>query len=175
VSSARPLIPVHPGLFIVPGTRGQDGLIDAADYEAVAPFNWCAVRPGKAARVVYLQRRGRGADGRSTIIRLHSVVAARMGLDPSKEVDHKNRRGYDCRRSNLREATHGQNAQNAPVHATNKSGFNGVCRAGNSTKWRAYIKRDGRQVNLGQFDSLEDAVAARRRAALETYGEFGRP
>ena len=39
-------------------------------------------------------------------------------------------------------------------------------------KYRAYINNNRKQINLGIFDTLEDAAKARRIASIQLYGEF---
>ncbi|KYC94351.1 hypothetical protein B4102_0211 [Heyndrickxia sporothermodurans] len=34
----------------------------------------------------------------------------------------------------------------------------------NRNKWKAYIGFKGKQINLGHFDDLQDAIAARKEA-----------
>ena len=48
----------------------------------------------------------------------------------------------------------------------------GVSRA--RGRWRARIKTYGREVELGRFDTKEEAHAAYCRAATEYFGEFAR-
>jgi hypothetical protein len=39
-------------------------------------------------------------------------------------------------------------------------------------KWRAYIKFNGKEMHLGLFDNLEDAIQARQNKAQELFGEY---
>jgi hypothetical protein len=88
------------------------------------------------------------------------------------EVDHVNHDGTDNRKSNLREATHLENARNHKLYARNKSGVNGVHWHKGAHKWQAYVTHNKKQVHLGLFTSLHAAIAARRAAEVEYYGEF---
>lgn len=45
-----------------------------------------------------------------------------------------------------------------------KSGVKGVSWSESRQKWMAYIRRDGRMVNLGRFASIEEAIKARKEA-----------
>ena len=50
------------------------------------------------------------------------------------------------------------------LHKANKTGFRGVSIRG--TRYRADISEDGVQYNLGTFDTMQEAIAARIKAEL---------
>ena len=50
------------------------------------------------------------------------------------------------------------------IQKNNQSGHTGVCFKTRRSEFNAYIKIWGRNVDLGRFKSLEEAVAARRAA-----------
>jgi len=101
---------------------------------------------------------------------LHVVIGLRMGHDPSKTTDHKDRNTYNCQRSNLREATRQQQSSNRDKPKSNSSGFKGVDYY--KGRWRARIRRGKVCNHLGYFDSSEDAARAYDRAATRLFGEF---
>lgn len=80
-------------------------------------------------------------------------------------IDHINGDKQDNRLSNLRLSDSLQNMRNRGKNKNNSSGYNGVYL--NGSKYRARIKINGKLINLGTFDSIEDAVNARVRANLE--------
>lgn len=47
---------------------------------------------------------------------------------------------------------------------TNKSGATGIIWRKDNKKWRAYITVNRKRINLGSFESKEDAVNARQEA-----------
>lgn len=51
----------------------------------------------------------------------------------------------------------------ASLHKGNKSGVKGVRYNEQRKKWTAHIGFQGKQINLGYFDSKEDAITARKR------------
>lgn len=59
-------------------------------------------------------------------------------------------------------------ALKAKIHAGNKSGYKGIAWMSQRGKWRAYIGYKGKQISLGYFDNIEDAITA-RAAAEEKY------
>lgn len=89
-------------------------------------------------------------------------------------VDHINGDRHDDRWSNLRLATPAENARNRGFCRRNTSGKVGVRLIMQQGKWGASIGFDGRVINLGRYDSLDEAIAARRAAEIVYYGEFAR-
>lgn len=111
------------------------------------------------------------------IVRLHRVI---LGAPKGVEVDHINGDGLDCRRENLRLATHLQNGKNRRPSVNNTSGFKGVCRNRRNVRkvWRAEIwtggRRNGRHIFLGCFETAEAAARAYDEAAIRLHGRFAR-
>lgn len=89
------------------------------------------------------------------------------GLWPKSEIDHANRRPWDNRIANLREATRAQNCYNTRYYDGKGASF---CKG--RGKWRAYIRVNGRQKHLGHFRTRAEAVEAYRSAAIIYHGEF---
>jgi hypothetical protein len=103
----------------------------------------------------------------------HRVIwAMTHGRDPSEDIDHSNGDRGDNRLSNLREATRSENLCNRPTPPANTSGHKGVFLDKRTGKWRAHIKKNRVMQNLGSFDRLEDALAARHSAVLRLHGDF---
>lgn len=167
----RPVIPhpFDPSLCLVPLTRGHYATISAVDAGAVGQFNWCVLSLPQAT---YAQRNRRLLDGRKSPQTLHRFIGELMGLSLSNDVDHENRNGLDCRRSNLRDATRTQNLCNTKLRSDSSSGVKGVCWDRRSGKWLARIQRDGRCRNLGYFPDIESAAEARMEAARQLHGAF---
>ena len=86
-------------------------------------------------------------------------------------VDHINGVRTDNRISNLREVTQSQNRMNARRRSDNTSGFTGVKWKSNHGKWCAEIKVNGRIITIGYFDDQQSALAARRDAEVQHFGE----
>jgi hypothetical protein len=92
------------------------------------------------------------------------------GSFPTHMVDHINRDGADNRWENLRAATPLENQRNRKVRKDCATGKIGV--RGKRGKWQARIRLQGVDTYLGTFDTMEVAVAARRAAELQHFGEF---
>jgi hypothetical protein len=126
-----------------------------------------AVGKGKNRGYVVLKIRGKGYLG-------HRLAWFYMtGEYPNYEVDHKNTIRHDNRWSNLREATHGQNQSNGDAYCNNKIGLKGVG-ATNTGRFRARIRKDGIEYQIGTFDTPEEAHKAYVKAAVKMHGEFAR-
>ena len=83
---------------------------------------------------------------------------------PKLNIDHINRNPSDNRLVNLRDVTQKQNLQNAGKRSDNTSGHPGVSWYKQRSKWRARIKHNQKNIHLGYFSTLEEAIAARKAA-----------
>ena len=92
------------------------------------------------------------------------------GVWPADQIDHVNRVRTDNRISNLREVSHKQNQQNASKRSDNKSGHPGVIWNKQHSKWQAKIAHNCKDIHLGYFASLEEAVSARKAGELKILG-----
>lgn len=140
-------------------TQGKVALIDVEDLPRVSKYSWCA------AWMHYDWRAVGHVEGKT--VTLHRFV---MNAQPGQEVDHINGDGLDCRKSELRFATHSQNNQNA--YRVKPGSFKGVRPSGK--KWGARIKVDGKQYHLGVSDTPEGAARLYDAAAIKHFGEFAK-
>ena len=100
----------------------------------------------------------------------HRVIwAMEYGEWPTGQIDHIDHDRTNNRLANLRIVSHQENHRNTSRRKNNTSGAMGVSWYKAGGKWTAYIMVDRRKQHLGYFDSLEDAVAA-RKAAEAQYG-----
>ena len=83
---------------------------------------------------------------------------------PEDQIDHINRNRSDNRISNLRDVSNKQNMQNAGKRGDNKSGHPGVDWHKQNSKWRARIMHNQKDIHLGCFTDIEEAIAARKAA-----------
>lgn len=88
------------------------------------------------------------------------------------EVDHANRDKTDCRRENMRVCTRSENMYNTTCNSNNTSGYKGVDFHSCKGRWRARIRVNGRRIDIGHFDSAEEAHIAYKRAAKRFHGEL---
>lgn len=96
------------------------------------------------------------------------------GYWPKQPIDHINGDPLDNRLENLRMVDYSVNSKNSAMYRSNTTGFTGVSVCGR--KYRAQIRVNGKHINLGYFEKIEDAAAARALAEKQ-YGfhpEHGR-
>jgi hypothetical protein len=107
-------------------------------------------------------------EGKHTFI--HRFV---MDYEGELLVDHINGDGLNDRKSNLRLATHSENAQNIENNANSQSGIKGLVYDPDKKKWRVRIKLDGKVKYEHFFRSKEKAIEVLNRK-LDKYHEFRR-
>ena len=153
-------------LAYIPLTRGYEAVIDAADIALIGRHNWYTLA---GDRTVYAARKETKGGKKRTVL-MHRVLAGADG----GPVDHRDCDGLNNRRSNLRTCSHAENMRNVAAPSHNSSGAKGVSWCAKRGKWLAQIKVDGRQINLGRFDTKEAAQAAYADGAAKHHGEFAR-
>ena len=102
------------------------------------------------------------------------ILLHRLIMNPGDDmvVDHINHDKLDNRKDNLRICSTRQNTMNQNVSKNSTSGITGVTWDKTNGKWMAYIKVNYRQITLGRFTNLDDAIQARMDAEIEYFGEY---
>jgi hypothetical protein len=159
--------PIGDGIAEIQLSRGLAALINDGDVEIVSRLSWYP-STNKQSTTTYV--RGR-LDKRShpSAIHLHRLLLC----FPLFHVDHINGNGLDNRRCNLRAASPQQNACNIPLRQNKTSIYRGVYLAG--ARWAACIRVNRKLINLGQYESEEEAAIAYDTASLKLHGKFGNP
>ena len=85
---------------------------------------------------------------------------------PKGQIDHINHDPTDNRIKNLRDVTASENNRNRTLQKNNKVNFNGVFFDKQTNRYRAQIKIDGVKKCLGRYDTVEEAIAARKVADI---------
>lgn len=105
------------------------------------------------------------------------VRLSRFLMKPSRSmvVDHINGDVLDNRRENLRIITQKNNSRNAKVSINNTSGFTGVRivhLSGGETRYKARIFVDGKEISLGTYDTIDEAILARKKGEIKYFGKY---
>lgn len=87
-----------------------------------------------------------------------------MGARPKGlTIDRRdNDKGYSP--TNCRWATYSDQQYNQRIPVTNTSGYKGVSLFKATGKWSAYMHIDKKRKHLGYYDTMEEAVKARKKA-----------
>ena len=131
-------------------------IIDIDDIEKCSLYKWSYKKDNK-----YVKNGHAGY--------LHRYI---MEYPENMVVDHINGNKLDNRKSNLRICTDQQNKMNHKTYSNNSAGYPGVSWHKKSGKWRARIQVQGKDIHLGFFDVLEDAIHVRHQAEIDYFGEF---
>lgn len=83
------------------------------------------------------------------------------GYHPEHVIDHINGIKGDNRWANLRHVTQGVNNKNTSKQANNSSGHTGIHITKGLGRFKARAKLNNKDVYLGTYDDIEDAIAAR--------------
>lgn len=138
--------------------KGEKILIDIEDFEKVKKYSWCISKTGYPV-----------ANINGKVIKLHRYL---LNVKNSKIIiDHKNRNPLDNRKSNLRICTQLENARNTTVSKNNNTGYLGISLTAQG-KYRARITVNRKEIRLGNYEKIEDAINARKKAEKIYFGEF---
>lgn len=106
-------------------------------------------------------------------LRAHRIAWVWMkGYWPDEDIDHEHGERGNNRFHKIREVTRSQNLFNAGLRASNKTGHKGVHFCTARQKFVAQIKINKKNVCLGRFSSLAEAVEVRLSAEALHYGQF---
>lgn len=137
--------------------KGEEIYVDLDDFEKVRNKCWRMMSSGYIV----------SGDGEY----MHRLI---MGEPEGFDVDHIGGEQTRCdnRKFNLRIATRTQNKQNVSPQSNNKSGITGVWFNDKKQIWYASIIVNSKSIWLGSYSNKEDAVAARKKAENQFFGEF---
>lgn len=97
-------------------------------------------------------------------LQVHRMAWLYMTGDlPAGDIDHIDGNGLNNKWSNLRCVTKEQNSQNRKLNCNNVTGQMGVSYFKQTGKWRAAINIGKVKKHIGYFDSMDDAIMARKK------------
>ena len=105
---------------------------------------------------------------------IHRLVAEAYLKNPEEKicVDHINNNKQNNTVENLRWATNSENCMNSKIPKNNTSGFKGVTFKNQQKKWHAQIRFNNKDIHIGSYTNIEEAITARQLKANELFGEF---
>lgn len=137
------------------GVNAKDGyaIVDK-EFSWLDKYNWC------------VQVSGYAYNDKLKVMHHNIIGKPKKGF----EIDHKNNNRLDNRGNNLRIITHHQNTMNKSINKTNKYGLKGITR--DCHKWKAQIGINRKRINLGRYNTPEEAAKAYNKAAIIYFGEY---
>ena len=147
----------------IPLTQGKTAIIDASDIEKVTPYKWM-FHGGYARSSKYNPKTRKNY----SIHMSHVILPCPDGMF----IDHINRNKLDNRRCNLRVVTRSQNNANRRCFSNSKSQYKGVLRSKKTGWWEAAIRKDGKQISLGSYETEIAAASAYNDYARRMWGEY---
>lgn len=137
---------------------GREFYFDLADYHLIKGLTWYFNDSGYLT-TTYKNKR----------CRMHRLICG-LADDDDCVVDHINHKKNDNRRSNLRVCAQHQNVLNREIQSNNTSGHTGV--SFSKGKYRAFIGMDGKMIELGRYETFQEAVIVREAAEKKYFKEF---
>lgn len=144
-------------------SKGEPFYFDLEDYDKIKEYTWFIGTGSIDGYVVS------GTKNRKHTL-MHRLVMNYSGTNDIDHIHGKETRN-DNRKYNLRIATRSQNNMNKGVAKSN-TGIIGVHQIKHNGKFRAYIAKDGKNIHLGDFINIEDAIKARKEAEVKYFGEY---
>lgn len=137
--------------------QGVDFLFDVSSLDKVKKYSWCLSRTGYlVANINY------------KVTKLHRYI---LDAPPDLVVDHINGDPKDNRLINLRLCSSSENNKNNSIQKNNKLGYPGI-RKTKGGKFNARITYNRKEIHIGNYPTLEEAILARKEAEVEYFGEF---
>lgn len=143
----------------------KKALIDDEDYERLCVYRW---RLNTSVDTITIRRESGNPGGKRKITSLACQIMNRFDVI----FDHIDLNSFNNQKSNLREATHGQNMANRTKFKNKTSQYKGVSWRIRTRKWISQIRYQGKDIYLGSFDDEKEAALAWNKAAVELHKEF---
>lgn len=138
--------------------KGEEFYFDLDDYDKIKDYCWWL----DCHKYVVSEVKG-------TKIIMHKLI---VDCFDHFEVDHKNHKEFDNRKTNLRVCSHLDNMKNQILGRNNKSGITGVEWHKATQKWMARICVNGESKYLGVYSNIKDAINVRKQAEEKYFREY---
>lgn len=146
-------------------TKGEEFYFDLEDYTKIKDYCWYINNDG------YLSAKKR--DGSDRHILMHNIIMGQKYIDHIGGAKTRN----DNRKNNLRipSGEYGfdsYNQMNKQTQSNNKSGYPGISWHKRDNIWEVHITVKKKQIYLGRYENLDDAIKARKAAEEKYFGEY---
>jgi hypothetical protein len=148
---------------------GYTVLLDEEDAHLLVDRTWRVMKNPNSKLYV---RWTTTENGKGRIFYLHRLV---MDAPKGVLVDHWDGNTLDCRKANLRLASHAKNSHNmAKWSKDSTSKFKGISWKSKRKRWVSQISCDGKYHYLGLYSSEIHAAYVYDLASIQHHGEYGR-
>lgn len=107
-----------------------------------------------------------GLDNKQVLV--HRIIWMLFNDSYPEQIDHIDRNRLNNLIDNLRPATNMTNQHNASMRKDNSSGVIGV--HSRNCRWQARIQVNGKRIQLGTFNTIEEASKAYRQGKEQYHG-----
>lgn len=136
-------------------------IIDLDDYNKIKDYTWHESDKG----YVFTTMKGKH-------VYLHRFILNMGEYTYDNTVDHIYHNTFDNRKSQLRKATQSQQSMNQGVQHNNTSGVTGLSWNKKLNKWHVSICVNGKNLYLGVYSNIEDAISIRKQAEKKYFKEY---
>ena len=143
--------------------KGEEFYFDKEDYDLIKDYCW------RIDNGYVVTNENNTNTGKRKEVSMHRLV---MNAKDGMDIDHRFHVTNDNRKSQLRECRHSQNCMNRGITKRNTSGVLGVSWNKQNSKWLAQIYVNGKNVYLGSYINIEDAIQSRKEAEQLYFGEY---
>lgn len=144
-------------------TQNKHTIVDDEDFTELNNYKWSADRGRNTYYAVRVEKNKK--------IYMHRIIMQSFFTPERNYTDHRNKKGLDNRKCNLRVCNNAENMSNC-WKKHNTSGLRGVTWNKEKKKWTAQIIHNYKHIHLGHFEDKIQAGKAYDKKAYEFFGNF---
>jgi hypothetical protein len=135
---------------------------DLEDYELIKNYCWHINKQGYISTFIYKENKRKQ-------LFFHRLV---MNPPDNLDIDHIDHQLNNNQKSNLRYCNSSLNLMNSKLRKDNTSGYKGISWNKEKQKFEVYLCINQKNIKLGYYKNIEDAITIRENAELKYFGEF---
>lgn len=144
----------------------KEVLVDDEDFEYLNQFKWNVVKKNNTFYATRKLTRTKNSKN----VQMHRVILE--VTNPKILVDHQDHNGLNNQRNNIRQCDAVENSRNRRSRKNKTSKYLGVYKRKRLNRWIAQIETIDKKIEIGRFDTEEEAARAYDKKASELFGEF---